>query len=71
MSEGEGAEETEREHEKLVLRGGREAGDLRRGHSECSRGRGGGASGTGGAAVSSGLGLGVLFEPGDTRGCRP
>ena len=31
MLEGEGAEETEREQEKLRLRGGRKAGPLRRG----------------------------------------
>ena len=50
MSEGEGAEETEREQEKLGLRGGRKAGPLRRGHSGCWRGRRGGTAGTGGAA---------------------
>ena len=38
MSEGEGAEETEREQEKLDLRGGRKAGPLRMGDSGCWRG---------------------------------
>ena len=46
MSEVEGAEETEREQEKLGLQGGRKARPLRR----CWRGRRGGAAGTGGAA---------------------
>ena len=54
MSEGEGAEETEGEQEKLGLRGGRKAGPLRRGHSGCWRGHRGGTAGTGG------LGLGWL-----------
>ena len=38
MAEGEGAEETEREQEKLDLRGGRKAGPLSRGDSRCWRG---------------------------------
>ena len=42
MSEGEVAEETEREPEKLGLRGGRRAGPLRMGDSGCWRGRRGG-----------------------------
>ena len=50
MSEGEGAEETEREQEKLGLRGVRKAGPFRRGHSGCWRGRRGGTVGTGWAA---------------------
>ena len=50
MSEGEGAEETEREQEKLGLRGGRKAGPLRRGDSGCWRGCRGGMAGTEGAA---------------------
>ena len=41
MSEGEGAGETEREQEKLGLRGGRKAGPLRRGDSGYWRGCGG------------------------------
>ena len=51
MSEGEGAEETERVQEKLGLRGGWKAGPLRRGHSGCWRGRRGGTSGTGGRSA--------------------
>ena len=47
MSEREGAEETEREQEKLGLRGGRTAWPLRRGRRGCWRGRRGGTSGTG------------------------
>ena len=39
MSEGEGAEETEREHEKLGLQGGRKDGPLRKGRRGCWRGR--------------------------------
>ena len=39
MSEAEGSEETEREHEKLGLQEGRKAGSLRRGHSGYWRGR--------------------------------
>ena len=50
MSEGKGPEETEREQEKLGIRGRRKSGPLRRGHSGCWRGRRGGMSGTGGAA---------------------
>jgi len=49
MSEGEGAEETEREQEKLGLRGGRKAGSLRRGAQQVLEGRRGGTAGTGGA----------------------
>ena len=50
MSDREGAEETEREQEKLSLLGGRKAGPLRRGDSGCWRSRRGGTAGTGGAA---------------------
>ena len=50
MSEGEEAEETLREQEKLGLRGERKYGPLRRGHNGCWRGRRGGTAGTGGAA---------------------
>ena len=50
MSEGEGAGETEREQEKLGLRGGRKAGPLRRGHIGYWRGHRGATAGTGGAA---------------------
>ena len=51
MSEGEGAEDTHREPEKLGLRRERKAGPLRMGDSGCWRGRRGGTAG-------SGLGLG-------------
>ena len=50
MSEGEGAEETEREQEKLGLRGGRKAGPLGRGHRGCWKGHREGTAGTAGAA---------------------
>ena len=50
MSEGEEAEDTEREQEKLGLERGRKAGPLGRGHSGCWRARRRGASGTGGVA---------------------
>ena len=50
MSAGEGAEEIEREQNKLGLRGGRKAGPLRRGHSRHWRGRREGTAGTGGGA---------------------
>ena len=49
MSDGEGAEEIERELEKLGLRGEKKAGPLRRGGSGCWRGHRGGTAGTGGA----------------------
>ena len=50
MLEGEGAEETEREQEKLGLGVGRKAEPLRRGNSGYWRGRRGGTPGAGGAA---------------------
>ena len=50
MSEEEGAEETEKEQDKLGLRGGRKAGPLQRGDSGYCRGCIGGTSGTAGAA---------------------
>ena len=50
MSEGEGAEETERGQEKLGLRGRKKAGPVRRGDSGCWRRCGGGTAGSGGAA---------------------
>ena len=57
MTEREGAEEMERDQEKLGLRRVRKAGPLRRGHSRCRRSRRGATAGTGGAAEAAEAGV--------------
>ena len=63
MSAGEGAEETEREHEKLGLHGGRKAEPWRRAHSGCWRS----CAGCGGSALVRSVCTVMLGEDVDVR----